>query len=96
MGIDLAYNLHSSFGNWFAGVKPLMVQALAKIMKARLSCDPGRWQSVSNPISRQFLTPGCLQEACLASPAPLSDSQFARPVLELLACCVSHAGRSQH
>ena len=35
MGIDLAYNLHSAFGNWFAGVKPLMVQALAKIMKAR-------------------------------------------------------------
>ena len=35
VGIDLAYNLHSAFGNWFAGVKPLMVQALAKIMKAR-------------------------------------------------------------
>ncbi len=35
VGIDLAYNLHSAFGNWFAGVKPLVVQALAKIMKAR-------------------------------------------------------------
>ena len=35
VGVDLAYNLHSAFGNWFAGVKPLVVQALAKIMKAR-------------------------------------------------------------
>ena len=34
MGVDLAYNLHSAFGNWFEGVKPLMIQALAKIMKA--------------------------------------------------------------
>ena len=34
MGIDLAYNLHSAFGNWFEGVKPLVIQALAKIMKA--------------------------------------------------------------
>ena len=34
VGVDLAYNLHSAFGNWFEGVKPLMIQALAKIMKA--------------------------------------------------------------
>lgn len=34
IGIDLAYNLHSSFGNWFPGVKPLVVQAMAKIMKS--------------------------------------------------------------
>ena len=34
IGIDLAYNLHSSFGNWFTGVKPLITQAMAKIMKA--------------------------------------------------------------
>ena len=34
MGVDLAYNLHSAFGNWFEGVKPLVIQALAKIMKA--------------------------------------------------------------
>ena len=34
VGVDLAYNLHSAFGNWFSGVKPLIVQALAKIMKA--------------------------------------------------------------
>ncbi len=33
IGLDLAYNLHSAFGNWFAGIKPLIIQALAKIMK---------------------------------------------------------------
>lgn len=34
IGVDLAYNLHSAFGNWFPGVKPLIIQAMAKIMKA--------------------------------------------------------------
>merc|ERR1719319_1851570 len=34
IAIDLAYNLHSSFGNWFPGAKPLIQQAMAKIMKA--------------------------------------------------------------
>lgn len=34
IGIDLAYNLHSAFGNWFPGMKPLIHQAMAKIMKA--------------------------------------------------------------
>merc|ERR1719149_1688 len=34
IGIDLAYNLYSGFGNWFPGCKPLIQQAMAKIMKA--------------------------------------------------------------
>merc|ERR1719204_2775453 len=34
LGIDLAYNLHSGFGNWFPGVKPLLHRAMQKIMKA--------------------------------------------------------------
>ncbi|KAL7751468.1 hypothetical protein RI367_002926 [Sorochytrium milnesiophthora] len=34
IGIDLAYNLHSAYGNWFPGMKPLVQQAMAKIMKA--------------------------------------------------------------
>lgn len=33
IGIDLAYNLHSAFGNWFPGSKPLVAQAMNKIMK---------------------------------------------------------------
>jgi pre-mRNA-processing factor 8 len=34
ISIDLAYNLHSAYGNWFPGSKPLIQQAMAKIMKA--------------------------------------------------------------
>ncbi|CAG0915719.1 unnamed protein product [Notodromas monacha] len=34
LAIDLAYNLHSAYGNWFPGSKPLVQQAMAKIMKA--------------------------------------------------------------
>ena len=34
LGIDLAYNVQSGFGNWFPGSKPLIQQAMAKIMKA--------------------------------------------------------------
>jgi len=34
VGIDLAYNLHAAYGNWFPGSKPLVQQAMAKIMKA--------------------------------------------------------------
>jgi pre-mRNA-processing factor 8 len=34
VGIDLAYNLHSAYGNWFPGMKPLMQQAMSKVMKA--------------------------------------------------------------
>lgn len=34
VAIDLAYNLYSAYGNWIPGMKPLMQQAMAKIMKA--------------------------------------------------------------
>jgi pre-mRNA-processing factor 8 len=34
LAIDLAYNLYSGYGNWFPGCKPLLQQAMAKIMKA--------------------------------------------------------------
>ncbi|KAL9939737.1 hypothetical protein V8E36_001554 [Tilletia maclaganii] len=34
ISIDLAYNMHSAYGNWFPGSKPLIQQAMAKIMKA--------------------------------------------------------------
>jgi len=34
IGIDLAYNAHSGYGNWFPGAKPLLSQAMSKIMKA--------------------------------------------------------------
>jgi len=34
IGLDLAYNVQSGFGNWAPGFKPLLQQAMAKIMKA--------------------------------------------------------------
>lgn len=34
IGIDLAYNLHSAYGNYIPGMKPLVQQAMGKIMKA--------------------------------------------------------------
>ncbi|ORX74619.1 Prp-8-prov protein [Linderina pennispora] len=34
IGVDLAYNMYSAYGNWIPGMKPLMQQAMAKIMKA--------------------------------------------------------------
>ena len=34
LAVDLAYNLYAGYGNWFPGLKPLMQQAMAKIMKA--------------------------------------------------------------
>ncbi|SCZ95974.1 BZ3500_MvSof-1268-A1-R1_Chr8-1g09920 [Microbotryum saponariae] len=34
IALDLAYNLHSAYGNWIPGMKPLVQQAMAKIMKA--------------------------------------------------------------
>jgi pre-mRNA-processing factor 8 len=34
IGLDLAYSLHSAYGNWTPGMKPLIQQAMVKIMKA--------------------------------------------------------------
>ncbi|XP_049849432.1 pre-mRNA-processing-splicing factor 8-like [Schistocerca gregaria] len=34
IAIDLAYNIYSAYGNWFPGSKPLIAQAMTKIMKA--------------------------------------------------------------
>lgn len=34
IAIDLAYNLYSAYGNWFPGMKELIRQAMAKIIKA--------------------------------------------------------------
>lgn len=34
IGIDLAYNIHNAYGNWFPGLKPLVTQAMTKIIKS--------------------------------------------------------------
>ena len=38
IGMDLAYNLWSAHGNWSPGMKPLIQQAVTKIMKANPAC----------------------------------------------------------
>ncbi|KAF7291692.1 Pre-mrna-processing-splicing factor 8 [Mycena chlorophos] len=38
IGMDLAYNLWSAYRDWFPGMKPLIQQAMAKIMKANPAC----------------------------------------------------------
>ena len=38
IGVDLAYNLHSSFGNWFPGGKPLIRTAMAKVRCNHMQC----------------------------------------------------------
>ncbi|KAJ2487310.1 pre-mRNA-splicing factor 8, partial [Coemansia sp. RSA 2320] len=34
VGVDLAYNMYTAYGNWVPGMKALMQQAMGKIMKA--------------------------------------------------------------
>lgn len=34
IGLDLAYSMYAGYGNWFPGMKPLLQQAMAKVMKA--------------------------------------------------------------
>jgi hypothetical protein len=46
IGIDLAYNLHSSFGNWFPGSKPLIIQvggAVGRWVGVRVGAWGGEW-----------------------------------------------------
>ena len=38
IGMDLVYNLWLAYGNWFPGMKPLIQQAMTKIMKANPAC----------------------------------------------------------
>ncbi|KOB84899.1 hypothetical protein PFDG_00265 [Plasmodium falciparum Dd2] len=37
IGVDLAYNLYSAYGNWFNNLKPLMQKALQKIVQSNPS-----------------------------------------------------------
>ena len=34
IGIDLAYNLHSAYGNWFPGIKPLVIKVVSIPLEA--------------------------------------------------------------
>ena len=49
IAIDLAYNLYSGYGAWFPGSKPLIQQAMAKIVKVRLAASFSRRGGVDAP-----------------------------------------------
>jgi hypothetical protein len=38
VGIDLCYNLHSAYGNWFPGIKALVIQVRATRAKQCRTC----------------------------------------------------------
>ena len=46
IAIDLAYNLYSGYGAWFPGCKPLIQQAMAKIVKVCASVPSCREEAV--------------------------------------------------
>uniref|UniRef100_A0A8R7TPH0 Uncharacterized protein n=1 Tax=Triticum urartu TaxID=4572 RepID=A0A8R7TPH0_TRIUA len=51
IGLDLAYNLHSAFGNWFPGLKPLLQQAMNKIdVKSCSVCAEGENRKGSSVV----------------------------------------------
>ena len=72
IGMDLAYNLWSAYGNWFPGMKPLIQQAMAKIMKANPACH----------VLRERIRKG-LQLYSSEPTEPYLNSQVGPPVLLL-------------
>lgn len=72
IGMDLAYNLWSAYGNWFPGMKPLIQQAMAKIMKANPACH----------VLRERIRKG-LQLYSSEPTEPYLNSQVSPPVLLL-------------
>jgi len=80
IAIDLAYNLYSGYGAWFPGCKPLIQQAMAKIVKAcvgvpscreeaggRFFFDFGPFRAASGPSRR-------VGEAAVAATARRGDA----------------------
>jgi hypothetical protein len=65
----MAYNLHSAFGAWFPGLKPLVQQAMAKVMKSNVRGHASRsWISLNPCAAGDVRPPGAHQEG---SPALL-------------------------
>lgn len=63
IGLDLAYNLHAAFGNWFPGSKPLFAQAINKIMKVLL-------------LSWKLLICYCYESCICGLAAPVCAARF--------------------
>lgn len=94
IGIDLAYNLWSAYGNWFPGMKPLVQQAMAKIMKANPACHvlrerirKGLQLYSSEPtepyLNSQvgFVLPSSLYSFCLMYPSQNYSELFSNQII---------------
>ena len=79
IGMDLAYNLWSAYGNWFPGLKPLIQQAMAKIMKANPACH----------VLRERIRKG-LQLYSSEPTEPYLNSQVNEITLLLFHICPTH------
>ena len=91
VGLDLAYNLHAAYSNFIPGIKPLVTQAMGKIMKSNPVSGPpqGDHEETSATFSpwprppcfalasASLLLPPC--SALFVSPSSLRPS-FAQPL----------------
>src|SRR5580698_6843652 len=83
IGMDLAYNLWSAYGNWFPGMKPLIQQAMAKIMKANPACH----------VLRERIRKG-LQLYSSEPTEPYLNSQVIESLIYLCAFTYGHSLRT--
>jgi len=75
VAIDLAYNLYSAYGMYFPGLKVLMQQAMAKIMKANPACH----------VLRERIRKG-LQLYSSEPTEPYLNSQVCKALIFILPC----------
>ncbi|KAL8426766.1 hypothetical protein ACSSS7_008017 [Eimeria intestinalis] len=78
VGIDLAYNLHSGFGNWIPGLKPLMQRAMNKIMKVGESsyvCSVAAIAVVAAAATTTKQTKAVLAAAAIAAPTAADSGE---------------------
>ena len=61
VGVDLAYNLHSAFGNWFPGIKPLVIQ---------VGVRAGRWGGKRQACSAAASASPRAHRQTVPSPSP--------------------------
>jgi hypothetical protein len=88
IGMDLAYNLWSAYGNWFPGMKPLIQQAMAKIMKANPAAHVLRerirkgLQLYSSEPTEPYLNSQVSFQLCVVAQAQPRFTELLRVVLE--------------
>ena len=91
VGIDLAYNLHSSFGNWFPGAKPLIIQVRCGAGWQGGRASGRAWGGMCcsaacfGGLALALPTSPTLSPSCCVSPLPASSPPCPRTCLQALA-----------